>query len=173
VHRRNFALLIGSSLAAMNNLCRARSDWEGSVEQEKYLFWLDRNNRISAQISADDIVSSLVSDGDKLLSAANILYKNADKSVRDRFSLTGFTNRIVEYRMAAGPIAQRSFQGVEGGFITLPNLPRGRYCIVIYDLLLENSNSPILTEQVTLSLSPELIWQFAAYYLGTKPFYRS
>lgn len=169
--RRNFPLFVGSGLIGLADICQAQGGPDAG-DQGDYLFWMDGDSRASAKAAAEAMVHSLEFDGENLLLAARALYLNADKAIRERFTIDGFADRLAEHRRIAGGIAKRSMQGIEGGFLTLPNLPNGRYCIVIFDLLSVNARQLILTEQITLSLSPGFDWRVAGYYLGEKPYYR-
>jgi Protein of unknown function (DUF4019) len=132
---------------------------------------MDDSARAAARQAAESMAASLDSRPAQLVDSAKRLYAAGARQLQGRFNADEFATRVAQGRGALGTLRHRAFQGVEGGFRMLPNLPDGEYCIAIFDLLFENQR-PLVTEQFTLSRNAAGEWQLANYYLGEKPFYR-
>ena len=174
VNRRLF-LALGGGVAAgalgWGPASQAQTRAGSRIQQGDFLFWMDDAARAAARAVADAMQLALDAAPPKDPSAGRQLYAVGSPELRQRYGVDEFANRVAQTRSALGAVRRRAFQGVDGGFRMLPNLPDGEYCIVIYDLLLA-SGSLMASEQFTLSRSTGQPWLLANHYVGEKPFYR-
>lgn len=141
-------------------------------DQSEYLFWLGTTERLEARLAAEALLNEL-DPAPRDRSRLAGVYGRAGSAHRKRFTEAAFIDRIEKFRVPQGPVRERAFQGVEGGFRFLPNFPDGEYVIVVFDTLFRPTQD-IKTEQVTLGREPgrESEWLFVDYYVGQKPFYK-
>jgi hypothetical protein len=170
--RRFFLLAVGAAAFTHGGASFAQTAAAAhGIEQGDFLFWMDDSARAAARQAAESMAASLDSPPAQLVDSAKRLYAAGARQLQGRFKADEFATRVAQGRGALGMLRHRAFQGVEGGFRMLPNLPDGEYCIAIFDLLFENQRL-LVTEQFTLSRNAAGEWQLANYYLGEKPFYR-
>ena len=175
--RRTFwAMSSGVAATTMGILDVARAQTAkatgGKIHQGEFLFWMDSAARAEVRRVAEAIAYTLDSEPPDRPQPALRLYAMGAKELQQRYSANDFAQRVAQSRTAlGGKVRSRVFQGVDGGFRMLPNLPDGEYCIAVFDLLLTNGDL-MATEQFTLSRSSGYSWLLANHYIGAKPFYR-
>lgn len=173
INRRTLFLSggIGVALISSGAVAQLKANAAAQKMQGDYLFWLDESLRALARQTAESIVAALDSNPQQRLEVVRRLYAAGSRELQERYRTDEFVARIAQMRNPLGTIRTRVFQGIDGGFRLLPNLPDGEYCIVIFDVLLAQKDL-MATEQLTLSRSGGAGWQLADYYVGEKPFYR-
>lgn len=106
-----------------------------SVQQSDFLFWMADDVRANARQAAEAMTRVLDASPPEDPSAARRLYAAGGRELHQRFRADDFANRVAQARGALGRLRRRAFQGVDGGFRMLPNIPDGEYCIVCFDIL--------------------------------------
>lgn len=172
---RRLILALGGGVAAgalgWSSAARAQPRGGGGIAQGDFLFWMDDAARAQARAAADAMLLMLDGAPPQDPAAARRLHAAGSSELRQRYKVDEFANRVAQTRGALGAVRQRAFQGVDGGFRMLPNLPDGEYCIVLYDLQMDRGGL-LATEQFTLARSAGQPWLLANHYVGERPFYR-
>jgi len=95
------------------------------------------------------------------------IYNSGGAALKTRYSSEQFGARIKNVRKPLTTMISRKLYTVSGGFRALPNLPTGRYVIVMFDSMF--SDKKMKSEEVTLEQKSQgSDWTFVEYYIGPK-----
>ena len=162
ISRRQALSLFGSGLALSLSSTVAIADASGNADFD--VSFAERNE---ARAVAEKILAHL----DEYASGSNVdlgvVYKIGGSALRARYSLQQMAIRIRSVRVPLAAVLNRKLYAVSGGFRELPNLPSGRYVIVMFDSVF--SNKKVKSEEVTLEQKSQgSDWTFVEYYVGPK-----
>ncbi|MEB0141089.1 MULTISPECIES: DUF4019 domain-containing protein [unclassified Undibacterium] len=138
-------------------------------EQSEFIFFVNETDRSAAQKKAEFLLSQLDTPPSVASQRIEAIYAQGAAALKTRYSGSAFNQRISTERGALGLVRERVFQGIDGGFKKLPNIPAGEYLIVVFATIFQNS-SDIYTEQITLARN-DTSWQFVEYFIAKKPYY--
>ena len=162
ISRRKALSLFGSGLAISISPALASAAASGRADFDVSFAERNEARAVAEQILAqlDELATSSVVDLDEI-------YKSGGDALKGRYSSKQFASRIRSVRIPLTTLASRKLYTVSGGFRNLPNLPTGRYVIVMFDAMF--SDKKMKSEEVTLEQkSHGSDWTFVEYYVGPK-----
>lgn len=162
ISRRKALSLVATGLSAYVAPSLTLAAADGTADFD--VSFAERNE---ARAVAEGIVSRL----DDFASTGTIdlekIYRGSGAALKARYSLQQLAARIRAVRMPPKAMTSRKLYTVSGGFSALPNLPAGRYVIVMFDS--NFSDEKMKSEEVTLEQKSQgSEWTFVEYYIGPK-----